>query len=44
MTELMQRKTKIKLCGMMREQDIEAANLLCPEYIALCLHRGVSAM
>ena len=33
MTELMQRKTKIKLCGMMGEQDIEAANLLCPEYI-----------
>lgn len=25
--------TKIKLCGMMRERDIHAANLLMPEYI-----------
>lgn len=28
-----QRKTKIKLCGMMGEQDIAIANILCPDYI-----------
>lgn len=33
MTQTMQRKTKIKLCGMMGEQDIEIANILCPDYI-----------
>lgn len=26
-------KTKIKLCGLSRECDIEAANALCPDYI-----------
>ena len=32
-SELMENKTKIKLCGLSRECDIETANELLPEYI-----------
>ncbi|MCR5214499.1 MAG: phosphoribosylanthranilate isomerase [Eubacterium sp.] len=36
----MENKTKIKMCGMMRVQDIEAANEIHPDYIGFIFVEG----
>ena len=39
MNQTEENKIKIKLCGLMRPSDIEAANLLHPDYVGFVFAR-----